>query len=85
VTLGIILFGCQRLDGRWRCAHPRLQQQIHWRGATTPVPIPPVVHAQAYYEEALADWREEAFDTFSHLVQHGIQLHIVSNTDFTAA
>ena len=50
------------------------------RGATTPVPIPPAVHAQAY-DEALAHWREEAFDTFSHLVQHGIQLHVVSNTD----
>jgi hypothetical protein len=51
------------------------------------VGIPPAVHAQAY-DEALADWREEAFDTFSHLVQHGIQLRIVSNTDtssFTAA
>jgi hypothetical protein len=50
------------------------------RGATTPVPIPPAVHAEAY-DEALAPWREEAFDTFSHLVQHGIQLHVVSNTD----
>jgi len=50
------------------------------RGATIPVPIPPAVHAQAY-DEARAHWREEAFDTFSHLVQHGIQLHVVSNTD----
>src|SRR5262249_10109810 len=49
-------------------------------GGTTPVPIPTAVHAQAY-DEALAHWREEAFDTFSHLVQHGIQLHVVSNTD----
>jgi hypothetical protein len=49
------------------------------RGATTPVPIPPAVHAQAY-DEALAPWRKEAFDTFSHLVAHGVQLHIVSNT-----
>jgi hypothetical protein len=50
------------------------------RGATTPVPIPPAVHAQAY-DTALARWREEAFDTFSRLADHGIQLHIVSNTD----
>ena len=49
------------------------------RGATTPVPIPPTVHAQAY-DEALAPWREEAFDTFSRLVEHGVQLHFVSNT-----
>src|SRR2546422_966290 len=44
------------------------------RGATTPVPIPPTVHAQAY-GTALARWREEARDTFSHLVERGVQLH----------
>jgi hypothetical protein len=53
---------------------------LRQRGATTSVPIPPAVHVQAY-DEALAPWREEAFDTFSHLVEHGVQLHIVSNTD----
>src|SRR5262249_4181004 len=49
------------------------------RGATTPVPIPPTVHEQAY-DEALAPWREEAFDTLSRLVDHGVQLQCVSNT-----
>jgi hypothetical protein len=47
------------------------------RGATTP--IPPTVHEQAY-DTARAPWREEAFDTFSHLVEHGVQLHFVSNS-----
>jgi hypothetical protein len=49
------------------------------RGATTPVPIPPTVHAQAY-DTALAPWREEARDTFSHLVERGVHLHFVSNS-----
>ncbi len=52
---------------------------LRQRGATSPVPIPPTVHAQAY-DEALAPWREEAFDTFSRLLEHGVQLHFVSNT-----
>jgi hypothetical protein len=47
------------------------------RGVTTPVP--PAVHVQAY-DAALAPWREEALDTFSRLVGHGVQLHFVSNT-----
>jgi hypothetical protein len=32
------------------------------------------------YDAALAPWREEALDTFSRLVEHGVQLHFVSNT-----
>jgi hypothetical protein len=47
------------------------------RRAGTPVPL--TVHAQAY-EGALAPWREEARDTFSRLVEHGVQLHFVSNS-----
>jgi hypothetical protein len=50
------------------------------QGARTPVP--PTVHAQAY-EAALAPWREEALDTFSRLVEHGVQLHFVSNSSTT--
>jgi len=50
------------------------------RGATTPVP--PTVHVQAY-DTALAPWREEARDTFSRLVEHGVQLHFVSNSSTT--
>jgi hypothetical protein len=46
------------------------------RRATTPVPP---VHAQAY-EAALAPWRDEARDTFSRLVEDGVQLHFVSNS-----
>ena len=47
------------------------------RGATTPVP--PTIHTQAY-DTALAPWREEARDAFSHLVERGVQLHFVSNS-----
>jgi hypothetical protein len=47
------------------------------RGATTPVP--PTIHELAY-DTALAPWRKEARDTFSCLVEHGVQLHFVSNT-----
>src|SRR6516165_1883224 len=47
------------------------------RGATTPVPL--TVHARAY-DTALAPWREEARDTFSRLVDHGVHLHFVSNS-----
>ena len=47
------------------------------RGATTPVL--PTVHARAY-DTALAPWREEARDTFSRLVDHGVHLHFVSNS-----
>jgi hypothetical protein len=47
------------------------------RGAATPVP--PTVHEQAY-DTALAPWREEARDTFLQLVEHGVQLHFVSNS-----
>src|SRR5207247_7112103 len=50
------------------------------RGATSPVP--PTVHAHAY-ELALAPWREEALETFSRLVEHGVQLHFVSNSSTT--
>jgi len=50
------------------------------RGAKTPVP--PTIHAQAY-EAALAPWREEARETFSQLVDHGIGLHFVSNSSTT--
>ena len=50
------------------------------QGATSPVP--PTVHAHAY-EMALAPWREEALETFSRLVEHGIQLHFVSNSSTT--
>jgi hypothetical protein len=50
------------------------------RGATTPVP--PTVHVQAY-DTALAPWREEARDTLSRLVEHGVQLHFVSNSSTT--
>jgi hypothetical protein len=50
------------------------------RGATTPVP--PTIHSQAY-DAALAPWREEARDTFSRLVEHGIHLHFVSNSSTT--
>jgi hypothetical protein len=60
-------------------AHEAIRLILRRRGATTPVTIPPTVHAQAY-DEALASWREEAFDTFSRLVEHGVQLHFVSNT-----
>jgi len=42
----------------------------------------PPVHAQAY-EAALAPWRDEARDTFSRLVEHGVQLHFVSNSSST--
>jgi hypothetical protein len=37
------------------------------------------VHARAY-DTALAPWREEARDTFSRLVDHGVHLHFVSNS-----
>jgi phosphoserine phosphatase len=50
------------------------------RGVATPVP--PTVHARAY-ETALAPWREEARDTFSRLVEYGVQLHFVSNSSTT--
>jgi hypothetical protein len=47
------------------------------RGAATPVPS--TVHAKAYVT-TLAPWRAEARDTFSRLVEHGVQLHFVSNS-----
>jgi hypothetical protein len=47
------------------------------RGEMTPVP--PTVHTRAY-DAALAPWREEARDTFSRLVERGVQLHLVSNS-----
>jgi len=50
------------------------------RAAKTPVP--PTIHTQAY-EAALAPWREEARDTFSQLVDHGVGLHFVSNSSTT--
>jgi hypothetical protein len=50
------------------------------RGVATPVP--PTVHARTY-ETALAPWREEARDTFSRLVEHGVQLYFVSNSSTT--
>ena len=51
------------------------------RRAMTSVSL--TVHKQAY-DAALAPWREEALDTFSRLLEHGVQLHLVSNsgTDF---
>jgi hypothetical protein len=51
------------------------------RRVTTPVPL--TVHKQAY-DAARAPWREEALDTFSRLLEHGVRLHLVSNsgTDF---
>jgi hypothetical protein len=51
------------------------------RRATTSGPL--TAHKQAY-DAALAPWREEALDTFSRLLEHGVQLHLVSNsgTDF---
>jgi hypothetical protein len=50
------------------------------RAAKTPVP--PTIHTQAY-EAALAPWREEAHETFSQLVDHGVGLHFVSNSSTT--
>jgi hypothetical protein len=50
------------------------------RGAKTPVP--PTIHTQAY-EAALAPWREEARETFSQLVDHGVGLHFISNSSST--
>jgi hypothetical protein len=50
------------------------------RGTTTLVP--PNIHSRAY-DAALAPWREEALDTFSRLMQHGVQLHFVSNSSTT--
>jgi hypothetical protein len=50
------------------------------RGTTTP--LPPTIHLQAY-DATLAPWREEARDTFSRLVEHGIHLHFVSNSSTT--
>src|SRR5260370_5265537 len=47
------------------------------RGATPP--LPPTVHTQAY-DTVLAPWRKEALDPFSRLVEHGVRVHIVSNT-----
>jgi len=48
----------------------------------TKTPVPPTIHAQAY-EAALAPWREEARQTFSQLVDHGVGLHFVSNSSTT--
>jgi hypothetical protein len=45
-------------------------------------PVPPTIHIQAY-EAALAPWREEAHETFSQLVDHGVGLHFVSNSSTT--
>ena len=47
------------------------------RRVTTP--IPDTVHKQAY-DAARAPWRQEALDMFSRLLEHGVQLHLVSNS-----
>jgi phosphoserine phosphatase len=44
--------------------------------------VPLNVHTKAY-EAALAPWREEACDTFSRLVEHGVHVHFVSNSSTT--
>jgi hypothetical protein len=41
--------------------------------------VPPSVHEQAY-ECARAPWRNEARDTFSHLLERGVHIHFVSNS-----
>jgi hypothetical protein len=47
------------------------------RGDRTPVSLE--IHAKAY-AAAPAPWRKEALDTFSQLIDRGIQLHFVSNS-----